>query len=110
MSTTDLEEMLAHDMETEEQANPTKKEVKRHAPKKVSATKTGVEKLITKQQSTTRPVPRPYKKMCSLKLTAKIEQLQHKEEEIETKLKITNIQLRKLWAEEEMRMDGSGSV
>jgi hypothetical protein len=88
----DLEEALMR--EVGEEVVAPKKEVKRRAPKK---------NLAVKKESSARPAPRPHKKMCLLKLTATIQQLQHKQEEVETKLKVNGIRLRKLLAEDAIR-------
>jgi len=88
----ELEESIMREME-EEVVAP-KKEGKRRAPKKSS---------IAKKECNARPAPRPHRKMCPVKLATTIQQLQHKQEEVETKLKVNGIRLRKLLAEDTIR-------
>jgi hypothetical protein len=106
----DIEETIERGMEQEEvedvaEITASKKDVKRRAPKKVAVTKGSIEKVKKVKESKPRPAPRPHKKMCSSKLTTTIQELQHRQEEIETKLRVNNIRLRKLLAEEAMRQN-----
>ena len=103
----DLEKSLECDMEAEVDTldNATVQEVivTHKAAKKF--TRSGINKENKKKTSSPRPLPRPHKKMCSLKLATTIQQLQHKREEIETHLQVNSIRLRKLLAEQELRND-----
>ena len=81
------------------EVQPPAKETKSRAPRKNAATKSGIVKDKAKKESNPRPAPRPYKKMCVVKLTTSIEQLHNKQEEMETKLKVNSIRLRKYMAE-----------
>jgi hypothetical protein len=94
----DMEETLLNAMEQEEDkvdvnTKDKKKQTKPCVPKKSIASKDGI-----KKNCNTRPPPRPHKKMCTLKLTMTIQQLQNKREEIETQLKVNGVRLRKLLA------------
>jgi hypothetical protein len=86
-------------------AMPSKKEVKQRAPRKTPLTKGIIQKTenAKKKSCNPRPPPRPHKRMCALKLTTTIQQLQHKREEIESHLQVNGIRLRKLMMEETMR-------
>jgi hypothetical protein len=86
-------------------AEALKKEVKPRAPRKTPLTKGIIQKPenTKKKSCNPRPPPRPHKRMCALKLSTTIQQLQHKREEIESQLQVNGIRLRKLQTEETMR-------
>jgi hypothetical protein len=88
---------------------PPQKEVKRRAPRKTPLTKGIIQKAdnTKKKLSNPRPPPRPHRRMCALKLTTTIQQLQHKREEIESQLQVNGIRLRKLLTEETLRATSS---